>query len=63
LAVCARPSPPPPLPPPEFAVAIRAWKMLGNTLDWAGLDTVAALLGVDDQETLIHDLTTIRDNL
>jgi hypothetical protein len=37
--------------------------MLGKTLDWQGLDTVAALLGVADMETLIHDLMTIRDNL
>lgn len=44
-------------------MAIQAWKLLGNTLDWAGLPTVAALLGVDDEETLIYDLTTIRDRL
>ena len=37
--------------------------MLGNALDWNGLDTVAAILGVTDVETLINDLMTIRDNL
>ena len=37
--------------------------MLGNTLDWHGLDMVAALLGVKDVEMLINDLMTIRDNL
>ena len=37
--------------------------MLGNALDWDGLDTVAALLGVKDVEMLINDLMTIRDNL
>jgi len=37
--------------------------MLGNTLDWNGLDTVSTLLGVPDVEMLINDLMTIRDNL
>ena len=37
--------------------------MLGNTLDWVGLPTVAAMLGVTDEETLINDLMVIRDNL
>lgn len=37
--------------------------MLGSTLDWNGLDTVAAMLGVTDVETLITDLMVIRDNL
>ena len=37
--------------------------MLGHTLDWNGLDTVATLLGVSDVELLINDLMTIRDNL
>ena len=37
--------------------------MLGNALDWNGLDTVAAMLGVTDVEMLITDLMVIRDNL
>lgn len=63
MSICQRPAPPPPPPPQEFHIAIRAWKMLGNALDWHGLDTVAALLGVKDVEMLINDLMTIRDNL
>lgn len=37
--------------------------MLGNTIDWSGLETVATMLGVTDVEMLIYDLMTIRDNL
>lgn len=29
-------------------------------LDWSGLDTVVALLGIDDIETLINNLLTIK---
>lgn len=37
--------------------------MLGHKIDWNGLDTVAALLGIPDIELLLNDLMTIRDNL
>lgn len=36
--------------------------MMGG-LDWAALDWVIEILGVDDVETLVHDLMTMRANL
>lgn len=45
------------------AVAIKAWKLLSNGrggFDWAGLDSVAALLGVADIEDLINRLLVIK---
>jgi len=40
-------------------VAVRAWNLLGG-LDWAGLPVVAEVLGVDDIEWLVDQLTIIR---
>jgi len=31
-----------------------------GSIDWAGLPTVAALLGVQDLDTLVHHLMTIK---
>lgn len=31
-------------------------------LDWSGLEVVCDVLGVDDPETFITQLTTLRDN-
>ena len=41
-------------------VAVRAWNLLGG-LDWAGLPVVAEVLGVDDIEWLVDQLTIIRE--
>ena len=35
--------------------------MLGAKVDWAGLELVAEVLGIQDIEALITDLLTIRD--
>lgn len=49
--------------PPEGAgIAIKAWNLLGG-LEWHGLPIVAEMLGVEDVETLIHQLTAIRDKV
>jgi hypothetical protein len=42
-------------------MAIRAWNMLGG-LDWAGLDAVIDVLGIDDPEILIAQLVVLRNN-
>lgn len=42
-------------------LAIHAWNLLGG-MEWAGLETVADLLGYDDIELLIYQLTVIRDH-
>ena len=53
--------PVPPGPPPtDFALAIRAWKLLGG-LDYDGMPIVAEMLGIDDIELLIRQLVLIRD--
>lgn len=50
-----------PVPPPEGAAqAIRAWNLLGG-MDWAGMETVAEMLGITDIDALIVRLATIRD--
>ncbi|MFI0609118.1 MAG: hypothetical protein ACH37Z_14670 [Anaerolineae bacterium] len=50
-----------PGPPPDAAVpALRVWNTLGG-LEWAGLETAAALVGIEDIETLVAQLVVIRD--
>lgn len=51
----------PPPPPRDAMPAITAWNMMRG-LDWAALPTVIDVLGIDDVETLIAQLTLIRDN-
>ena len=46
--------------PEGVSIAIQAWNLLGG-LDWQGLPVVAEMLGVEDVELLIHQLTAIRD--
>jgi hypothetical protein len=44
-------------------MAIRVWNALSNGhggLDWAGLDVLAATLGIRDIESLINRLITIK---
>jgi hypothetical protein len=48
-------------PPPDVVLGIRAWNMLGG-LDWAGLDTVLDVLGIDEPEILIAQLVVLRSN-
>lgn len=36
---------------------------MGGQIDWAGLPLVADLLGIEDLETLIVQLSLIRDHL
>lgn len=51
-----------PGPPPDVSrLSIRAWNMLGGKVDWAGIELVAEVLGIQDVEALIFDLLTIRD--
>lgn len=42
-------------------LAVRAWNLLGG-MDWAGIETVCELLGVDDPDTLIAQLVLLRNN-
>lgn len=46
--------------PCPAAVALKAWNWMGG-LEWAALETVTDVLGINDIEALIEDLTTIRD--
>jgi len=41
-------------------MVLRAWNLLGG-LNWSGLETVAELLGIQDIEWLVDQLTIIRD--
>jgi hypothetical protein len=34
---------------------------MGNQIDWAGIEIIAELLGVEDLEWLLDQLTVIRD--
>ena len=43
-------------------LAIQAWNMLGARIDWQGLPIVCELLGIDDIENLLSQLTVIRDH-
>lgn len=54
-----------PLQGPLDVLALRAWNLLANGMggiDWAGLPLVAALLGIDDAEDLIHRLGVIKNH-
>jgi len=42
---------------------VQAWNWMGGQIDWAGLETIAELIGVDDVEQLMADLVTIRDGM
>lgn len=49
------------LPDADGQLAVRAWNLMGG-LDWSALPLIVELLGVQDPETLILNLTTIRDH-
>lgn len=47
----------------ENELAWKAWNLLSNgmgAIDWAGLDVVVELLGIEDVEALIEALLCIR---
>jgi hypothetical protein len=44
---------------PWSDLMIRAWNMLGG-LEWAGIDRIADMLGIDDRDALVLGLITIR---
>lgn len=44
-------------------MALAAWRLMGNMLDWTALPTVIELLDPPDPELLIRQLASIRDNL
>jgi hypothetical protein len=48
-------------PDTATALAIRAWNWMGGQIDWAGLPMIAELLGLDDMELLINQLSALRD--
>lgn len=50
-------------PPSDSVVAIRAWALMGNRLEWNAVPIVAAVFGVDDVELFIWHLSVIRDSL
>lgn len=39
-----------------------AWHMLGQRLDWQGLEVVCEILGVDQPEVLVAGLIQVRDH-
>jgi hypothetical protein len=41
---------------------VRAWNLMGGQVDWTALPILVEMLGVEDPETLIHELTTLRDH-
>ncbi len=48
---------------PDDRIALRAWNLLSNgnaAIDWAGLDFVAGLLGIDDIEALLGRFAVIK---
>lgn len=46
--------------PDGSVLSLKAWNLMDG-LDWAALETVADVLGINDIEALIEDCTTIRD--
>jgi hypothetical protein len=44
-----------------YPIAVKAWNIMGG-LDWNALPIVFEILGVDDPETVINQLVTIREN-
>lgn len=48
---------------PEHTLVIQAWNMVSDgtgSVDWAGVPIVAAMLGIEDLETFIRRLMTIK---
>lgn len=43
------------------ALAIKAWNWMDGKIDWDGLELVADLLGIEDLEILVEQLTALRD--
>ena len=49
--------------PPVETLAMRAWNMMGQQLDWSALPVIAELFGIDDVEEFSDDILCIRDHL
>jgi hypothetical protein len=50
---------------PPDQLAIEAWNLLSNGqggIDWSGMPTVVAYLGIHDVEDLIHRLRVIKQH-
>lgn len=43
------------------AAVLRAWRLMGNSINWAALPIVAELIGFEDIERLIQGLLVIQD--
>jgi len=50
--------------PPDAATvtAVRAWNMMGGTIDWNALDAVCELIGIGDVDCLLAQLEAIRNH-
>jgi len=42
-------------------LAIKAWNLMGKKIDWAGMDTICDMLGIQDIELLINQFEILRD--
>lgn len=51
----------PALPPDGTHLAVNAWNLMGGVIDWAALPVVVEMFGVDDVDSLVRDLVTIRE--
>jgi hypothetical protein len=49
--------------PLEAHTALRAWRLMGNQIDWHGLPFVLAMLEVSDPEAVVNALCDLRDHL
>lgn len=41
--------------------AITAWNLMGGRIEWTALDTIAAVLDVDDVDLMVRGLLQIRE--
>ncbi len=43
-------------------IAIEAWNLMGGEIQWAALDAVGEMFGVEDVDLFVHQLAAIRDH-
>jgi hypothetical protein len=43
--------------------AIVCWNWMGGEIDWSGFEVIAGVLGVDDVETLIRAVVSLRGRM
>lgn len=41
---------------------VEAWNLLGGEVQWAGIEPICEMLGIDDPELLIRGLVQVRDH-